>query len=264
MKSKVRPIGAVVAAAGRSSRMGEYKPLLPFDGSTVIRRCIANLRSAGAEEIVVVTGYRGDELAAHLAECGVVTVHNPRYAETEMFDSLCLGLRALRRDCRTILLTPGDVPLVAPETVKALLEAEAGFACPVCAGRRGHPVALDAAYRGALLAYGGEGGPRGAAGHPHGAGGGQGRRDASGPGHPGGLPDGPFAAGAAKRYRIKRSERGSPLFFLFQLFQSLGPVPFPARTMMSCAVMLTASSAGVSAPMSSPMGDTTLSNSASS
>lgn len=162
MKSKARPIGAVVAAAGRSSRMGEYKPLLPFDGSTVIRRCIANLRSAGAEEIVVVTGYRGDELAAHLAECGVVTVHNPRYAETEMFDSLCLGLRALRRDCRTILLTPGDVPLVAPETVKALLEAEAGFACPVCAGRRGHPVALDAAYRGALLAYGGEGGLRGA------------------------------------------------------------------------------------------------------
>ena len=53
----------------------------------------------------------------------------------------------------------------------------------------------------------------------------------------------------------------SPLpFYPFQFF---GPVPFPARTMMSWAVMLTASSAGVSAPMSRPMGETTLSNSLS-
>ena len=155
-------IGAVVAAAGLSSRMGAFKPLLPFDGATVIERCLANLRAAGASAIVVVTGHRAAELEARLRGSGAVLVHNPRYAETQMFDSLCLGLRALPEDCRAILLTPGDVPLVKPETVRALLAAEAGFACPVCGGRRGHPVALDAAYRGALPAYDGEGGLRGA------------------------------------------------------------------------------------------------------
>lgn len=155
-----RKIGAVVAAAGLSSRMGDFKPLLPFDGVTVIERCVANLRAAGASEIVVVTGHRAAELAAQLRD--VTLVHNPLYAETQMFDSLRLGLRALSADCDTILLTPGDVPLVEPETVRALLAAEAGFACPVCAGRRGHPVALDGRYRDAVLRYAGDGGLRGA------------------------------------------------------------------------------------------------------
>ena len=155
-----RKIGAVVAAAGLSSRMGDFKPLLPFDGVTVIERCVANLRAAGASALVVVTGHRAEELAARLRD--VTLVHNPLYAETQMFDSLRLGLRALPADCDTILLTPGDVPLVEPETVRALLAAKAGFACPVCAGRRGHPVALDGRYRDAVLRYAGDGGLRGA------------------------------------------------------------------------------------------------------
>ena len=157
-----RKIGAVVAAAGLSSRMGSFKPLLPFDGDTVIGRCIANLRGAGAEEIVVVTGHRGDELTAHLRSLGVTTVHNPDYACTQMFDSLKLGLRALPPDTDVVLLTPGDVPLVAPETIRALLAEEGGFVCPTHAERRGHPVALDAQYIGALLNYDGAGGLRGA------------------------------------------------------------------------------------------------------
>ena len=160
--AKDRKIGAVVAAAGLSSRMGKFKPLLPFDGATVIGRCIANLRAAGAEEIVVVTGYRGEELAEALRGSGVRCVQNPDYASTQMFDSLCLGLRELPGDCGVVLLTPGDVPLVRPETIRALLAARAGFACPVCAGRRGHPVALDARYLPALLGWSGDGGLRGA------------------------------------------------------------------------------------------------------
>ena len=157
-----RRIGAVVAAAGLSSRMGAFKPLLPFDGSTVIGRCVANLRGAGAEEIVVVTGHRGEELAEALRGSGVRCVHNPDYARTQMFDSLRLGLRALSPGCDAVLLTPGDVPLVRRETIRALLDERGGFACPVCGGRRGHPVALDAAFLPALLGWSGEGGLRGA------------------------------------------------------------------------------------------------------
>ena len=43
---------AVIAAAGRSSRMGEFKPLMVLDGETVIGRIVRALRDAGAEEIV--------------------------------------------------------------------------------------------------------------------------------------------------------------------------------------------------------------------
>ena len=157
-----KKIGAVVAAAGLSSRMGDFKPLLPFDGDTVLGRCLDNLLRAGATETVVVTGHRADELAPVLASRPVRTVHNPDYAHTEMFDSLCLGLRALPPDCEKVLLTPGDVPWVSPGLIRALLAAEADFVCPRWGDRRGHPVSLAGENIPALLAYRGAGGLRGA------------------------------------------------------------------------------------------------------
>ena len=156
-------IAAVIAAAGLSSRMGDFKPLLPFDGTTVIRRCAENLIAAGAEELVVVVGHRGAEIAAALEGTSAHVVENPDYASTQMFDSLRLGLAALHGDCETVLLTPGDVPWVSPELVRKLTETEADFVCPVCGGKRGHPVSVAGRRVPALLTYGGAGGLRGAA-----------------------------------------------------------------------------------------------------
>ena len=156
-------IAAVIAAAGLSSRMGEFKPLLPFDGTTVIRRCAENLLRAGAEVLVVVVGHRGAETAGALRGTGALIVENPDYARTQMFDSLRLGLGALHGAYDRVLLTPGDVPWVSPALVRALTEAKADFVCPVCGGRRGHPVSLAGRCVPALLAYGGAGGLRGAA-----------------------------------------------------------------------------------------------------
>ena len=156
-------ICAVIAAAGLSSRMGAFKPLLPLDGSSVIRRCAGNLLAAGAEELVVVTGHRGAEITAELAGLGDRIVENPDYASTQMFDSLRIGMRALSGPCDKLLLTPGDVPWVSPELIGRLLEVDADFVCPRCGGRRGHPVVLAGRLIPALLDWSGEGGLRGAA-----------------------------------------------------------------------------------------------------
>ena len=155
-------IAAVIAAAGLSSRMGEFKPLLPFDGTTVIRRCAENLLKAGAEELVVVVGHRGAEVAAALSGTGAVIAENPDYAHTQMFDSLRIGLAALHGETDRVLLTPGDVPWVSPALVRTLTEAKADFVCPVCGDRRGHPVSLAGRCVPALLDYDGAGGLRGA------------------------------------------------------------------------------------------------------
>ena len=155
-------ICGVIAAAGLSSRMGAFKPLLPFDGSTVIRRCAENLLRGGAEELVVVTGHRGSEIAAELADLPLKLVENPDYAHTQMFDSLKIGLQALSGPCGKLLLTPGDVPWVSPELVKQLLDTEGDFVCPCCGGCSGHPIALAGRLLPALLAYSGAGGLRGA------------------------------------------------------------------------------------------------------
>ena len=153
---------AVISAAGLSSRMGEFKPLLPFGGVTIAARCIENLRRAGVDEIIVVTGYRGAELRAALRGLRVRFAENPDYRTTQMFDSLRIGFAALPPDCTRVLIQPVDMPAILPETIAAALRTEAAAVRPVCGGKSGHPLVLDAALIPNLLAYDGAGGLRGA------------------------------------------------------------------------------------------------------
>src|SRR5207245_6743724 len=68
---RVKDVAALLLAAGRSRRMGAFKPLLPFGDRTVIERCVANLRAAGVREVIVVLGHRADEVRAHLGDSEV-------------------------------------------------------------------------------------------------------------------------------------------------------------------------------------------------
>lgn len=61
-------IGAVVVAAGMSSRMGDFKPMLSLGELTISRRLITSLKQAGVDRIVVICGYRAEDLEHHLAD----------------------------------------------------------------------------------------------------------------------------------------------------------------------------------------------------
>ena len=118
-------IGAVIVAAGMSSRMGDFKPMLSIGEISVAQRVVATLRQAGAERVVVVTGYNADELERHLARSGAVFVRNENYRTTEMFDSALIGLKYMSGKCGRILFTPVDVPLFTAATVRRLLDSGA-------------------------------------------------------------------------------------------------------------------------------------------
>ena len=68
LRPKTNAVAAIVLAAGRSRRMGAFKPLLPFGPKTIIETCIDNLRGGGVEAVVVVLGQgpHADKLKAHL------------------------------------------------------------------------------------------------------------------------------------------------------------------------------------------------------
>ena len=53
----------IVPAAGRAQRMGRWKPVVPFDGRTIIETVVSTALRA-CSRVVLVTGYRGAELAA--------------------------------------------------------------------------------------------------------------------------------------------------------------------------------------------------------
>lgn len=77
--------GAVIVAAGMSSRMGIFKPLMKIQGVSMIRHVIHTFQQMGVQEIVVVTGHNAELLEAEVAECNVTCIRNEAYKTTEMF-----------------------------------------------------------------------------------------------------------------------------------------------------------------------------------
>jgi len=134
--------GALIVAAGMSSRMGDFKPMLSIGSISVAQRVVATLSQAGVSKIVMVTGYNATILERHLAGNGIIFLRNEAYETTQMFDSVKIGLRYLLDKCDNVLFTPVDVPLFTAKTVKAILDTGASLACPMCEGRQGHPILI--------------------------------------------------------------------------------------------------------------------------
>lgn len=156
-------LSALVPAAGLSSRMQGFKPLLPLGGESVLGRVVGALRAAGVEDVVVVAGHRGGETAAEAARLGVKSVHNPEYRQG-MFSSVKAGMSALDPACEAFFVLPVDVPLVRPASLRRLIGAKGGrdLVYPVFGGTRGHPPLVSGALRAELAAHPGEGGLRAA------------------------------------------------------------------------------------------------------
>lgn len=148
-------IAAVVLAAGRSRRMGAFKPLLPFGAGTVAGACVESLRGAGVGEIVVVVGHRAGEVRAALADVAGVRFALNREAESGMGVSVARGVEALRLKTGAVLVALVDHPAVPASEVARLVEARrrtgARLIVPTWEGRGGHPVLVDLAFREELL-----------------------------------------------------------------------------------------------------------------
>ena len=153
---------ALIVAAGMSSRMGDFKPLLNIGSISIAQRVVATFQQAGVEKIVMVTGYNAVMLERHLAGNGVVFLRNENYETTQMFDSVCIGLSYLRDKCGRVLFTPVAIPPFTADTVHRLLETDAPLACPAVDGETGHPTLIGASLFDRILSDSGDQGLRGA------------------------------------------------------------------------------------------------------
>ncbi len=160
----MKNICAIITAAGLSSRMGDFKPLHPVDGKvSMIQKEVETFSEAGISRIIVVTGFRASDIEKALAGRDIEFAFNGAYAENEMFDSVCIGLRqALQKEAEAVLLTPVDVPLFSVDTVKKLFSAEGDIRIPSDGRHGGHPLLLTKAVCEAVLQDSGDGGLKGA------------------------------------------------------------------------------------------------------
>ena len=138
----VNELAAIVPAAGCSSRMAAFKPLLPLGHSTVIETVISTFLQAGISDITVVLGHRADDLKSVLERLDVRWVLNDRYNEG-MFSSILTGLRSMRHDVKGVFLLPVDMPLIMSLTIKKITMAYnrsgSHIYYPRYLKQRGHP-----------------------------------------------------------------------------------------------------------------------------
>ncbi len=164
-KNKVKS-GAVIVAAGMSSRMKDFKPLLPLSGNTLIGKAIKTLQSAGISPIVVITGRSADLLKDYLAEFDVICLDNLKYEHTDMFYSACIGLEYIQDKAECVFFLPADVPLFSRHSLNAMINQMSFSDCdiilPQRCGRKGHPILIKSSAVSALLFYDGGNGLKGA------------------------------------------------------------------------------------------------------
>jgi molybdenum cofactor cytidylyltransferase len=145
-----RRIGAIILAAGQSTRMGQPKTLLPWGETTIIRQICQEVCASGLHEVVVVTGENDGEARAQLAGLSLRIVQNPQPAKGEMLSSLRVGLDAIWDSCEACMVVLGDQPGIQGETITAILNAYNQGRGPIVAPsynkRRGHPLLIDRSF----------------------------------------------------------------------------------------------------------------------
>jgi len=158
--------GAVLAAAGLSTRMKSFKPLLQLAGSTVIKTAVSTLRSAGVSKVVVVTGNNAEQLVKHLSKFDADYVHNENYAGTDMYYSACMGLHYIKEKTERVFFLPADVPLFSCQSLFMMMGymdcSNCNIIIPTHNGKKGHPLLIKNSVISELLTYNGEEGLRGA------------------------------------------------------------------------------------------------------
>jgi len=143
-------LAVLVLAAGRSTRMGRSKPLLPHgtaSGQTFVSHLVQVVRAAGIPDIYVIGRPDDLQLRAEVEKLAANFIPNPRPDEGQL-SSLQAGLSAAEAAAEegldAVMVMPADVPKVSADSVRRLLGAADVSAATILRathrGRHGHPV----------------------------------------------------------------------------------------------------------------------------
>lgn len=153
-------IGAVVLAAGTSSRFGRQKMLARLGGRPVLQHVLDVAGSCGFAAVAVVLGHEADTVRAAVEWRDEVVVWNPR-PEDGLSSSLRVGVGALdgvEPPVSAAFIFLGDQPLTRSDVVAALVArlrpdgaplvvpryAEGGGGNPVLVRRDAWPLVAEA------------------------------------------------------------------------------------------------------------------------
>jgi len=139
-------IAGIVLAAGRSSRLGRPKQLLPVHGEPLVRHTLRHVLASSLDQVILVVGHKSDEVRNAVAGLPVVCVFNPDAAAGQS-TSVRSGIAAVLPEVEAAVFILGDQPGVDPNVIDALVSAWRESRPPVVAplydDRMGNPVLFD-------------------------------------------------------------------------------------------------------------------------
>ena len=141
---------AIVLAAGQGTRMDSDLPkvLIPVLGRPMVRYVIDALREAGLEDILLVVGYRADEVQAELADqSGLRYVEQREQLGTGHAVMMCRD--ALVDHEGPVIVLTGDSPLTQSASIRTLLTqfAATGSDCLIGTTHKDDPTGLGRIVR---------------------------------------------------------------------------------------------------------------------
>ena len=165
---KSNPIAHLLLAAGASTRMGQAKQLLPWQGQSLIRHAIMTIQKANfSSKIVVVVGANRELILPELNDLPVEIVVNPDWAEgmgSTIRSGLAYLLKNKAENWAGVCISLVDQPLVSAAHLSALYQLWLTSISPIAAATYqnilGVPAIFDQSFFPKLLALDGAAGAR--------------------------------------------------------------------------------------------------------
>lgn len=169
----MRSIGAIVLAAGGSSRFGQPKQLLTFQGETLIQRAVRAAERSGCGRIAVVVGEQRDLIETELRETTASVIRNPNW-QRGLGTSIAVGMQHLldvQPKVEAAVVLACDQPFVDSGAITALIAKQKTSGKPIVASAYANTLGIPALFArscfGALLALPDDTGAKGLiASHP--------------------------------------------------------------------------------------------------
>jgi molybdenum cofactor cytidylyltransferase len=140
------PVAGLILAAGGSTRIGQPKQLLNWQGKPFVRVVAETALQSELSPVVVLTGAAADQVEAALDGLDVEIVFNPDWKEGQS-TSLKAGINALPPETQAVVTMLVDQPQIPHSLVDTLVETHANLFAPIVATmvehRRGNPVLFD-------------------------------------------------------------------------------------------------------------------------
>jgi molybdenum cofactor cytidylyltransferase len=136
--------GAIILAAGESSRLGQPKQNLLFEGQTLLQRVIETTKKTDCKPVIVVLGANADKIAPMPA---TITLYNKDWKEG-MASSIKIAIQEIKRHdtIDDVLIMLCDQPFVSSDLIDKMLHTKARSQSAIVACSYNNTVGVPALF----------------------------------------------------------------------------------------------------------------------